>query len=166
MDRLALQSLHCKNCLIIGDGRFTLCIHYCYKFWVEFSCKFLGTFFFRPGFYLTIRCLRFQSLLSGLTSYANATCSFLFPNTMNPSHLTKSLVLTLPRESQESHTESCQLLSCTGFVDCRIVIFYFTDNIHLYVSRYHICLSGSGVILQVQSTIDFSNQTNLINKLV
>lgn len=75
------------------------------------------------------------------------------------SHLTSRLLphprlitILFPLHS-DIHVSPCSpslVLRLSGFVNCRMVILYFTENIHLQVSTYYVCLSRSGFPLSLR----------------
>lgn len=80
------------------------------------------------------------------------------------SHLTSRLLLHPPLVTilfplhGDIHVSLCSpslVLRLYGFVNFRIVILYFTENIHLQASTYYVCLSRSGFPLTLDDLFYF-----------
>jgi hypothetical protein len=68
-----------------------------------------------------------------------------FPSPLSHLPAMSILFLLLKRLTCPVQLKPSLLHNFFGSVDCNIVILYFRVNIHLQVSTYHVCFSGSGL---------------------
>lgn len=128
---------------VTGERKLWLLIHYFQKSKRESSPQTTGGFLV-PGFCRSPK----SPLLSPLRTLpfpdppqSDRSCS----HPHMPCLLMKSHLFPLFKEIWVSTHQLCLLPSLFPYLDCSTIMCYFTTNIHLSMSTYHIYSSGSGI---------------------